>query len=77
MIARYSYGIYLVHDPIRYFSFHYLKGISPFTAWSIFILAVAGLSYFAYHFIEKPFIDLGRAAVNRLNLNRTRTAQDL
>lgn len=77
VIARYSYGIYLVHDPLRYFSFHYLKGISPFTAWSIFVFGVAGLSYFAYHFIEKPGIELGRAAVNRLNFNRTRTAQDL
>lgn len=77
VIARYSYGIYLVHDPIRYFSFHYLKGIAPFTQWSIFVVAVAGLSYFAYHFIEKPCIDLGRAAVNRFNFNRTRTAPDL
>jgi peptidoglycan/LPS O-acetylase OafA/YrhL len=77
VIARYSYGIYLVHDPIRYFSFHYLKGISPCTAWAIFIFAVGGLSYFAYHFIEKPGIDLGRAVVDRLNFNRARTAQDL
>ncbi|QOL51743.1 acyltransferase family protein [Massilia litorea] len=77
VIARYSYGIYLVHDPIRYFSFHYLKGISPFVQWSVFVVAVAGLSYFAYHFIEKPCIDLGRAAVNRFNFNRTRTAPDL
>jgi peptidoglycan/LPS O-acetylase OafA/YrhL len=77
VIARYSYGLYLVHDPIRYFSFHYLKGISPCTAWSIFIFAVGGLSYFAYHFIEKPGINLGRAVVDRLNFNRARTAQDL
>jgi peptidoglycan/LPS O-acetylase OafA/YrhL len=77
VIARYSYGIYLVHDPIRHFSFHYLKGISPFAAWSIFIFGVAGLSYFAYHVIEKPGIELGRAVANRLNVNRARTAQDL
>lgn len=77
VIARYSYGIYLVHDPIRHFAFHYLKGLSAFSAWAIFIIGVAGLSYFAYHFIEKPCIDLGRTAVNRLNFNRTRTAQDL
>lgn len=77
VIARYSYGIYLVHDPIRHFSFHYLKGISPFTQWSVFVVAVAGLSYLAYHFIEKPCIELGRSAVNRFNFNRARTAQDL
>jgi peptidoglycan/LPS O-acetylase OafA/YrhL len=77
VIARYSYGIYLVHDPLRHFAFHYLKGLSAFSAWAIFIIGVAGLSYFAYHFIEKPCIDLGRTVVNRLNFNRRRTAQDL
>lgn len=77
IIARYSYGIYLVHDPIRYFCFHYLKGLSSFESWSLFICAVVGLSYLAYHWIEKPDIALGRVLVNRLNTDRAQARQDL
>ena len=76
VIARYSYGIYLIHDPIRYFSFHYLKGISPFASWTIFIGAVCGLSYLAYHFIEKPGIELGRALVKRMKVYRLQAGQN-
>jgi peptidoglycan/LPS O-acetylase OafA/YrhL len=70
IIARYSYGIYLVHDPMRQFCFHYLEGLSTFASWSLFISAVAGLSYLAYHWIEQPGIALGRAMVERLNAGR-------
>jgi peptidoglycan/LPS O-acetylase OafA/YrhL len=76
VIARYSYGIYLVHDPIRYFSFHYLKGISPLVSWSVFIFFVCGISYIAYHFIEKPGIELGRAVVNRFKVYRLQAGQN-
>lgn len=67
VIARYSYGIYLVHVPILYFSFHYLKGMPSFASWTIFIGGVGALSYLAYHCIEKPGIEFGRALVQRLN----------
>ncbi|MDB5745564.1 MAG: hypothetical protein JWP72_412 [Massilia sp.] len=76
VIARYSYGIYLVHDPIRYFSFHYLKGIPAFAAWSIFVGAVCGLSYLAYHFIEKPGIELGRTVAKRMKVYRLQAGQN-
>ncbi len=76
IIARYSYGIYLVHDPIRYFCFHYLKGLSVFESWSLYICAVLGLSYLAYHWIEKPGIALGRVLVDRLNAARAQARQD-
>lgn len=77
IIARYSYGIYLVHDPLRYFCFHYLKKLSSLQSWSLYIFAVVGLSYLAYHWIEKPGIALGRAVVNRLNTRRVQAQQDL
>ncbi|MFC5461685.1 acyltransferase family protein [Massilia niabensis] len=76
VIARYSYGIYLVHDPIRHFSFHYLKGISAPASWLVFIFAVCSLSYIAYHFIEKPGIDLGRAVVKRFRIYRLQAGQN-
>ena len=77
VIARYSYGIYLIHDPVRYLSFHYIKGISTFTAWSIFICALSGLSYLAYHLVEKPALEYGRALISRLNLGRLHAERSL
>lgn len=77
IVARYSYGVYLVHDPLRHFCFHYLKKVSPFQSWALYIVAVIGLSYLAYHWIEKPGIALGRAVVNRLNTRRVQAQQDL
>lgn len=77
IIARYSYGIYLVHDPLRYFCFHHLKHVSPLQSWALYIFSVLGLSYLAYHWIEKPGIALGRAVVNRLNTRRVQAQQDL
>ena len=77
VVARYSYGIYLVHDPIRYFCFHYLKGLSALSAWSMYIVIVGALSYLAYHLIEKPGIDLGRTLVNRFNIGRAQVGQNM
>ena len=75
IIARYSYGIYLLHVPIIYFSFHYIKDISPVTSWVIFIFGVSGLSYFSYHIIEKPGTEIGRKIVERLIASREQSEQ--
>ena len=72
VIARYSYGVYLLHVPVLYFSFHYLKGIPSIASWAIFSCSLTGLSYVAYHFIEKPGVELGHAVVDHLNAGRTR-----
>lgn len=69
-IARYSYGIYLIHGPMIEFSFDYFKGASPVVPWVVFITGTAGLSYFAYHAIEKPCIEFGRKFSDRLAANR-------
>jgi peptidoglycan/LPS O-acetylase OafA/YrhL len=66
IIARYSYGIYLVHGPMIDFAFHYFKDASPAVPWAVFIVGTAGLSYFAYHAIEKPCIEFGRVLVDRV-----------
>jgi peptidoglycan/LPS O-acetylase OafA/YrhL len=70
LLARYSYGIYLLHVPIIYFSFHFLKGLSPFASWAIFTFGLTGLAYCAYHVVEKPGTEFGRTIVERLNANR-------
>lgn len=75
IIARYSYGIYLVHVPILYFSFHYLRGIAPLASWAIFAFGVAGLACCAYHFVEKPCTAFGRRVVERLGTYRTQAGR--
>jgi peptidoglycan/LPS O-acetylase OafA/YrhL len=71
-IARYSYGIYLVHVPILYLSFVYFHALPRLLAWLLFIGGVTTASYLAYHYIEKPGIAYGRALTHRLNVNRAR-----
>ncbi|MEO8000229.1 MAG: acyltransferase, partial [Arenimonas sp.] len=58
-IAKYSYGIYLIHMPWIGFSFVYLKNISPILQWTIFLSGVGLLSFIAYRSIEEPFVKLG------------------
>lgn len=70
IIARYSFGIYLVHVPMINFSFHYLGKQSPVISWIVFFLGTGGLSYIAYHAIEKPCTDFGRALAERLKSYR-------
>jgi peptidoglycan/LPS O-acetylase OafA/YrhL len=74
VVARYSYGIYLVHVPVIYLAFHYFSGLPPVLAWAGFIAGVAGLSFAAYHLIEKPGIELGRVLADRLIAYRRQSA---
>jgi peptidoglycan/LPS O-acetylase OafA/YrhL len=76
VIARYSYGIYLIHDPIRHLAFHTLAGIGTLASWLVFFGAVGGLSYLAYHCIEKPGIELGRTLANRFKVYRLQAGQN-
>ncbi|RJG01281.1 acyltransferase family protein [Noviherbaspirillum sedimenti] len=66
VIARYSFGIYLVHGPMIDFSFHYFKDMPPVIPWLVFFTGTIGLSCIAYHVIEKPCTELGRILVERL-----------
>lgn len=75
-IARYSYGIYLVHGPCIIFAFHYLKSVHWSIQWLIFISGVFLLSYLAFHLIEKPGISFGvklAKSARHLCLNRLRS----
>jgi peptidoglycan/LPS O-acetylase OafA/YrhL len=70
IVARYSYGIYLIHVPMINFSFHYLRKQPPLISWIVFFLGTGGLSYLAYHLIEKPCTDFGRVLSERLKSYR-------
>lgn len=70
IVARYSYGIYLIHVPMINFAFHYLRKQSPAVSWIVFFTGTAGLSFLAYHLIEKPFTDYGHTLAERLKSYR-------
>ena len=55
IVARYSYGIYLVHTPCINFCFRYWNG-NPFLQWNACLLGICLFSFAAYHIIEKPGI---------------------
>ena len=77
IVARYSYSVYLIHVSVLDVAFHRLKGLSPTSAWLVFIGGVALLSYSAYHIIEKPGIGLGRFLVDRMATSRRRSPQNI
>jgi len=69
-IAKYSYGIYLVHGPMIDFSFIHLKGHSVVFQWASFVMGTVLLSYVAFHLIEKPGIDIGTRLSNAMGRSR-------
>lgn len=61
-IAKYSFGIYLLHAACLWVFFDILK--APLVVQIAgFLIALAGLSAAAYHFVEAPFIEFGRAVL--------------
>lgn len=64
-VARYSFGIYLVHVPCIEWAFAKVHGISYSMQWLLFACATTAVTYLAYHLIEKPGIDFGRRWVAR------------
>jgi peptidoglycan/LPS O-acetylase OafA/YrhL len=76
-VARYSYGIYLVHVSVLDVVFHRLTGIPSAVAWLLFIGGVVALSYLTYHMIEKPGIGFGHMLIGRMTTFRSRSAQNI
>jgi len=59
-IAKYSYGVYLLHVSAMYFVFRYLPGL-PTTVKVVFCLALTAESAaLSFHTIEDPLIRLGK-----------------
>ena len=59
-IAKYSYGIYLLHTPLIYLVFRVWKIESNLLATGVWLLATYGASFIAFHCLEFPFIRLGK-----------------
>jgi peptidoglycan/LPS O-acetylase OafA/YrhL len=59
-IAKYSYGIYLVHIPALWLAFNRLGWVGTTASVATFIAVTATLSVAAYHLIESPMIEYGK-----------------
>lgn len=59
-IAKYSYGMYLLHVPVLYFVFRYLKVSNVALGAMLFFVVTTAVSVVAYHLIEEPLINWGR-----------------
>ncbi|MBK8725007.1 MAG: acyltransferase [Holophagaceae bacterium] len=73
MVARYSYGIYLVHGVSMHLAFTILKASNPILQWACFLGTLVPMVGAAYHFIEKPGIDLGARVASRWSQGRLST----
>src|SRR6266851_923098 len=64
IVAKYSYGIYLVHVPLRWLFFDHIH-LSTSLSWTAFLFSVPALSVLLYHAIEAPMIQRGRRITDR------------
>jgi peptidoglycan/LPS O-acetylase OafA/YrhL len=73
-IARYSYGIYLFHNPAIWVSFIVLKDQHPVIQWGTLAVLMVVVPVAAFHTIESPLIEWGKR-VARLVSSRTPLAE--
>lgn len=59
-VARYSYGIYLVHFICIWFAFVELSKLSLALRWVFFAAITIVIPIALYHLVESPMINLGR-----------------
>lgn len=64
-VAKYSFGIYLSHQAVMDLVFVELDHLPLRTQWTLFVPLAVCLPIVAYHLIEHPMIQLGRAIIER------------
>jgi peptidoglycan/LPS O-acetylase OafA/YrhL len=65
VIARYSYGIYLLHLPALWIAFVAFGGAPRLVQWSIFGVMLVVLPWSAFHVIERPGIAFAQRIVHQ------------
>jgi peptidoglycan/LPS O-acetylase OafA/YrhL len=58
-VAKYSYGLYLGQIPVLWLAFVKLSYLPAPLRWLVFLVGITSVPIASYHFIEKPFMDLG------------------
>ncbi len=66
-IAKYSYGIYLLHVPCLALVFLHLPSLSLPLKITVFFIITGVASAATYHFLEHPLIQCGRSIAARLD----------
>jgi peptidoglycan/LPS O-acetylase OafA/YrhL len=69
-IAKYSYGIYLFHNPIIWLSFIALASWHPIVRWSVLVILMAAVPFIAFHTIESPLIERGKRITGLITVKR-------
>ncbi len=64
-VAKYSYGIYLFHVPVLWFTLVRFRLPWPALNLGLAMMSLAIVCVASYHFIEEPFIDWGKRLANR------------
>jgi peptidoglycan/LPS O-acetylase OafA/YrhL len=65
VLAKYSYGIYLLHLPALWIAFVAFGGAPYLAQWLIFAILIIVLPFSAFHLIERPGISLAQRIVHR------------
>ena len=65
-MAKYSYGIYLLHPFSLHIAFVTLRSFPLYQKLTVAAFTIAIFSFLAYHLVEKPAIALGSRVANRL-----------
>jgi peptidoglycan/LPS O-acetylase OafA/YrhL len=73
-VAKYSYGIYLCHDPILWFAFVKLNWLPAAIQWSVLIGLMALVPVAAHRLLESPMIDTGRRLAARWTVHESSEA---
>jgi peptidoglycan/LPS O-acetylase OafA/YrhL len=69
IIAKYSFGIYLLHEPCIHLAFGVCSELPSALQWTIFICTTIGLTYSAHKLVEQPSIEFGRMLSEEMNRN--------
>jgi len=65
VIARYSYGIYLLHVPVTWIAVVALRDAPLVVQLATIVVGVVMLPIAAFHWVERPAIEAGQEAVRR------------
>lgn len=71
-VAKYSYGVYLLHVPVLIAEMRYLPQMSIVISTLVFLLLTAFASVVSFHWIEDPLIRIGKRLAAKVQMSSFR-----